>query len=454
MTTMQPSPLSPLRGPAASARGPAPLPGPGELAVVVGSGRSGRAACRLLLGLGARVRLLEEREEALTTETLEAVRGAEVLAGPHGPAQFEGARLVVPSPGVPLRRLLEAMGKEPSFPLESEEGPNILAETELAWRFLGAERLVAVTGTSGKTTTVHLIGAMLREAGLRTVLAGNVGTPLSEYVLAGRGADAVVLEISSFQLQTCMRLRPHVAVLMNITPNHLDYHRDMEEYVDAKLRLFACMGEEDRAVVPAEWRKAYVQAGFRAPMESVELRGLFPETRLLGEHNRLNAETAWACASFLGCGLEAARRAVKNFEPLPHRLEMVAEKGGVLYVNDSKCTTVSSLETALRAMERPALLLCGGRFKGGDLEALRPLVRERVRLVAGFGESEEIFSPAWRDLVPLRWFPTLDPALAWLHAEARPGEAVLLAPGTASFDLYKGMAMRGAHFRRLVEALS
>ncbi|MDO5536380.1 MAG: UDP-N-acetylmuramoyl-L-alanine--D-glutamate ligase [Desulfovibrionaceae bacterium] len=450
------SPFSPFPAPSDQGRDDRPahalLPGTDDRVVVVGSGRSGRAACRLLARRGCEVRLLEAKAESVTPqlrEELEAL-GVTIETGPHRPEQFAGAAFVVPSPGAPLESILSAMGRDRDFPLESAEGPCILAETELAWRCLDGEKVIAVTGTSGKTTTVHLITAMLKEAGRTVFLGGNVGTPLSEYILSGEKADAVVLEISSFQLQTCLRLHPDVAVLMNISPNHLDYHRDMDEYVAAKMRLFACMTKDDLALVPEEWLDVYHAAGFAAPTLSPAACGRFPKTRLFGAHNALNAEIAWQAVRRFGVSEEAAARAVAGFAPLPHRLEYVAEKGGVLYLNDSKCTTVSSLETALKAMDRPVLLLCGGRWKGGDLEALIPLVREKVRLVAGFGESEEVFTPAWKDVVPMRWFPELESAMRWLHGEAREGDVMLLSPATASFDLYRGMAFRGQHFKDIV----
>ncbi len=432
------------------------LPGTADRVVVVGAGRSGRASCRLLARRGCSVSLLEANASSVDgrlRQECEAL-GVTITTGPHGPAQFEGASFVVPSPGAPLISVLKAMGKDRDFPLESARGPCVLAETELAWRCLENERVIAVTGTSGKTTTVSLITAMLREAGRKVFLGGNVGTPLSEYILSGEKADVIVLELSSFQLQTCLRLKPDTAVLMNISPNHLDYHAGMDEYVAAKMRLFSCMDERGLAIVPEEWLGWYRGHGFKARVLCPEVCGRFPKTRLFGLHNALNCEIAWQAARGEGVSLEAAASAVANFKPLPHRLEYVAEKGGVLYVNDSKSTTVSSLETALTAMDRPVLLLCGGRWKGGDLEALLPLVREKVRLVAGFGESEEHFSAAWKEAVPMRWFAAQRPAVEWLHGQARPGDVVLLSPATASFDLYKGMAYRGQDFKDIVETLS
>ncbi len=458
MSHMPLSPFSPF--PAHSAPQPTEqavvhsLPGAGDRVVVVGSGRSGRAAARLLCRLKCDVLLLDAKGISSEAEAELKDLPLRIEVGPHRPEQFAGADFVVPSPGAPLEHLLEIMGKSRDFPLDSAEGPCILAETELAWRCLDGEKIIAVTGTSGKTTTVHLMAAMLREAGKSVFLGGNVGTPLSLYVLGQEKCDCLVLELSSFQLQTCLTLHPDVAVLVNITPNHLDYHKDMAEYVAAKMRLFACMTENDLAIVPEEWQKLYHEAGFAAPCIAARPCGRFSKTHLLGEHNALNCETAWQAVQRLGVTEEAAASAVEHFAPLPHRLEFVAEKHGVLYINDSKCTTVSSLETALKAMDRPVLLLCGGRWKGGDLEALIPLVREKVRFVAGFGESEQIFSGAWHDIVPMRWFETMEPAFDWLNEKAEVGDAVLLSPATASFDLYKGMAYRGRHFKDLVEKLA
>ncbi len=437
------------------------IPARGDRVVVVGSGKSGLAACRLLAGRGCRVHLLEagQMDESVRSQMEEL--GCVVEIGPHTREQFAGAAFVIPSPGVSLRSLLQTMGLPEDYPLEGGQGPAILAETELAYRFLAGEgspreHIFAVTGTSGKTTTVHLVASMLAAGGKRVCLAGNVGTPLSQYLLdleAGSPrADCIVVEISSFQLQTCVLFHPHVAVLMNITPNHLDYHRDMDEYIAAKLRLFACQEEGDKAIVPAEWSAAYRAASYRAREVRVQVHHLFAKTQLLGPHNELNAEIAWEAVREYVSFRDAAR-AVAEFRPLPHRLERVCEHDGVLYVNDSKSTTLTSLEIALKSFARPVLLLCGGHFKGGDPRELAPLVRERVRLVAGFGDAQDIFMPAWEGIVPMRWFPTLRPAVEWLHGEARAGDVVLLSPGTASFDLYRGMAYRGADFKAIVAQL-
>ncbi|MDY3808689.1 UDP-N-acetylmuramoyl-L-alanine--D-glutamate ligase [Desulfovibrio sp. PG-178-WT-4] len=422
----------------------------GELAVVVGAGRSGLAAARLLSREGARVRLLDRNTAALSPEQAASLQklGVDVQLGEHSPEQFEHAAFVVPSPGMPVAKLAQYLGGA------CEGAPEVLAEMELAWRYLNDEPVLAVTGTSGKTTTASLAAAMLQAQGYTVFLGGNIGTPLSEYVLSGRKADVLVLEISSFQLQACSTFCPRAGVLLNITPNHLDYHKDMAEYTEAKFRLFRCQDEGDLAVLGADLQELARGFNLRARQVWVRESERFPQSGLLGAHNKFNEEAAWQACRFFGVSEANAARAVARFKPLPHRLELVRERGGVLYVNDSKCTTVSSLKVALQAFDRPLRLLCGGKFKGGDLAALGGLVRERVREVALFGASREHFEKAWRDLAPLRWHPTLEEAVRALAASAKEGDVVLLAPATSSFDLYDNYMARGDDFKRIVSELA
>ena len=424
----------------------------GERAVVVGAGRSGMAAVRLLLRQRAQVRLLEKNPAQVQPQfRAEAeAAGVDIICGDHGPQHFAGAHYVIPSPGMPVASLL------PMLPASSKNGgPEVLAEMELAWRHLDGEPVLAVTGTSGKTTTASLAAAMLGAQGLVVFLGGNIGTPLCEYVLSDRRADVLVVEISSFQLQTCSTFCPRVAVLLNISENHLDYHKDMREYVDAKFRVFRCQEEGDVAVLGASLKPLLAQYALHA--RQVWFEGgvrRFPKSRLLGAHNDSNMEAAWLACREFGVNQDNAARAVVNFNPLPHRLEMVREKDGVLYVNDSKCTTVSALRVALEAFERPVLLLCGGKFKGGDLAGLLPLVRQKCRAVALFGASREHFEGAWQGHIPLSWDATLAEAVQRTQGLAQRGDAVLLAPATASFDLYANYLARGDDFKRVVEALA
>lgn len=430
---------------------------PGELAVVVGAGLSGLAAARLLLDLGAKVRLLERNGAHIPPDFREEVAPGdlEIVCGEHRSEDFAGARLVVPSPGVAAARIRCFLPKS--------DPPLLMAETELAWRQLEDEKLLAVTGTSGKTTTTSLCAAMLERQGLRVFTGGNIGTPLSSYVLARRAGapkvDVVVLELSSFQLQTCSMLRPDVALLLNISPNHLDYHADMEEYVSAKMRLFATQGPQDVAVLHRSMDDLARFHGLRArlvwhdmPATPEEL-GRFAGIRLIGPHNLANAQAAWLACRELGVDEGTASAAVAAFEPLEHRLERVALHDDVLFVNDSKCTTVEALRVALDAFDAPILLLAGGRFKGGDLAALRPLLERKVRHMGLYGGSREEFERAFAGAVPLHRDETLEQATRRLFTFAQRGDVMLLAPAAASFDQYENYLCRGDDFKRVVNLL-
>ena len=424
---------------------------PGQRAVVVGAGVSGLAAARLLHRLGARVRLLERSAERIPADFAAWAQktGTEIVCGAHTPEQFADAALVVPSPGV-------AASVIRTF-LPAENPPAIMAETELAWRQLNGEPVLAVTGTSGKTTTTSLCAAMLREQGLRVFTGGNIGTPLSEYILSGEKVDVVVLELSSFQLQTCSTLHPHAAILLNISENHLDFHKDMQEYIDAKMHLFAHQTAEDLAVLHEGMEELRQQYQLKARVVFYAAGNRFPETQLLGPHNQANAEAAWIACQTFGVTEEAAARAVASFEPLENRLERVAERNGVLFVNDSKCTTVEALRVSLASFDRPIALLAGGKFKGGDLVGLRSLVKDHVRCVALFGGARDHFEEAWQGVVPMTWDATLEDAMRRLTgygtetpALVASGDVVLLAPATSSYDQYPNYIRRGDDFRRIV----
>ncbi|MDL2209211.1 UDP-N-acetylmuramoyl-L-alanine--D-glutamate ligase [Desulfovibrio sp. OttesenSCG-928-O18] len=416
----------------------------------MGAGASGEAAARLIHRQGGRVRLLERTPEKVGPALLALASeiGMEIITGPHAPEHFAGASLVVPSPGVPftvLRPLVEAAGNPP-----------VMAELELAWRYVD-EPVLAVTGTSGKTTTVSIAAAMLREAGKNVFLGGNIGTPLSDYVTGvaagAKKADVLVLEVSSFQLQGCDTFRPRVGVLLNLSPNHLDHHESMREYAEAKFSLFARQTVDDLALFGTALEDEVPLHHIKARVEYFSSGRRQWKTRLLGGHNQANIEAAYQACREFGVFEEAAARAAAAFEPMPNRLEMVGEWNGVAYINDSKCTTVSALEVALRSMERPTLLLAGGVFKGGDLKALAPLVKEKVKAVGLFGANKDVFASAWEGVAPLTWSPTMEEAVRELRKAAAPGDAVLLAPATSSFDLYANYAERGADFRRIANLM-
>lgn len=423
----------------------------GALGVVVGSGASGLAAAKLLHLAGAKVRIVDKNPAGFgeAAKAMAAEYGFEMISGEHQPEHFAGAALVVPSPGVPLKTL------EPI--LAAAGSPDCISELEFASRFT-TESCIAVTGTSGKTTTVSLMAAMLEEAGKRVFLGGNIGTPLSEYVInlheGAPKADVLVLEVSSFQLQGTRAFHPHVAVLLNLSENHLDQHRDMAEYSAAKFMIFRNQTASDLAIIGESLFDEMQHHHLRSRVEYFAAPQRFTACKLLGRHNLANLEAAYMAVQEYGVSFEQAGAAVASFAPLPHRLELVAEKGGVQYVNDSKCTTVEALKVALESFERPVLLLAGGVFKGGDLDSLRTLIKEKVKAIGLFGNSREIFEAAWADTAPISWDAKLEGAVKRLHALAANGDAMLLAPATSSFDLYANYKARGNDFKKIVEELA
>ncbi len=423
-----------------------------QKAAVFGAGRSGMAALRLLSSFDIPVCLLEKNPKNISGEFNAWLRerNIPVFTGEHKLEYLNGVDLIIPSPGV-ARSMITGIYRDAQAPCTAE----IMAESELAWRFLEGEPVIGITGTSGKTTTTSICSAMLQKHGLRVFTGGNIGIPLSEYILGRLSgspkADVVVLELSSFQLQTCSTLRPHVGILLNISENHLDFHKDMKEYTDAKMQLFARQDAGDYAIFNPALGGLAKRYGVKAPVTFFRTdQKLFPDTKLLGMHNQSNASAAFLAAAVFGTTEKEAAEAMKEFSPIANRLEYVAEINGVLYVNDSKCTTVEALQVALNAFDKPLLLLAGGKFKGGDLQGLRPLIKNRVKSVFLFGASRPIFESAWSDIVPVTWDEDLNAAFARLHKTAGPGDIVLLAPATSSFDLYANYVERGNHFKQLV----
>ena len=418
----------------------------GRNAVVVGAGGSGRAAARLLARCGCSVRLVERNPEAVD-ETFRAEAkelGVNLLFGEHTREQFEDSNLVVMSPGIPVVKIAHLFpGGDKGF------GPEVMSELELAWRFV-SEPVLAITGTSGKTTTTGIAAAMLEEAGRKVFVGGNIGTPLSEYILSGESADILVLEVSSFQLQLCDLFKPRVAVLLNITPNHLDYHADMEEYLEAKLKIFARQEQFDLAVIPCTLKDELAgKIPERVRARCFSGRDRFHCPALRGAHNQENMEAAFMAVKYFGVGEQQAQDALDKYAPPPHRLETVDEINGVLFVDDSKATTIDAMRVALQAMDRPVLLLAGGVFKGGSPEELLPLLTEKVRAVGLYGAGKDVFEKAWKGNVDLFWEPTLEQAMKRLWKMARGGEAVLLSPATSSFDQYSDYKARGEDFKRV-----
>jgi UDP-N-acetylmuramoylalanine--D-glutamate ligase len=452
-----------------------PLELAGRKVLVVGLARSGVAAARLAARLGARVTATDRRGAAELPEAAAGLAGLGVALslGGHDAADFAGADLVVVSPGVPLTL--------PELGAARRAGVPVVAEVELAARLLGGLPIVAVTGTNGKSTTTALAGALLA-ADRRAFVGGNLGTPLSELALAGGGADVAVVELSSFQLEGIDRLRPRVAAVLNVTPDHLDRHGTVDAYAAAKARLFANQQPGDAAVANAADPLALGMAaasrgelwtfgrgdpgprGVRDDGERLRLRPAAGGTEayavrsraLRGAHNRENAMAAVACARLLGVRGDAVQRALDAFPGLPHRLERVAERGGVEWVNDSKATNVDSTRVALSAFPagRPSvILLLGGLGKKAPYAPLRPLFPGRVKALLTLGEDAPAIERELGDAAPTERCGDLARAVARAAALAAPGDVVLLSPACASYDQFRSYEHRGDAFRALVAAL-
>ena len=416
----------------------------GKRVAVVGAGRSGVAAARLARAAGAGVRLLERTASALAPHMQDELQasGVELRIGEHAAQYFSDAELVILSPGIPARDIL------PLLP-DQEEIP-VVSELEMASWFV-SEPVIAVTGSNGKTTTVCLISRIFESQGWDVFLGGNIGTPLSEYVRKQERADLVILEVSSFQLQNTSTFRPSISVFLNFSLNHLDYHLDIQEYWQAKTRIFVNQDLGDTAILPGEWRDREIEP-LKDRVRKVYIEGCddFGCPHLLGGHNRMNMEAASLACGCFGIEQEQASAAMRTFQGRPHRLQLIREVDGLQFVDDSKATTLEAQEAALKSFQAPILLLAGGRFKGGRPERLAELIADRVKVVGLFGESRELFSEAWKDCAPLFWEPTLEKAFHRIVSLAAGGDVILLSPGTSSFDLFENYEQRGRAFSDLV----
>ena len=444
----------------------------GKRVTVVGLARSGVAACTALAERGARV-LGTDRQprERLRGDLagLEA-RGVGLATGGHRVEDFLAADLIVISPGVPtdLDLLVQARAR----------GIPVWAEVELA-SLLTRARFLGITGTNGKSTTTSLLGAMLETAGFPVVVAGNIGTALCEVVPTLGPSHWVVAELSSFQLETIVTFRPRVAVLLNLAPDHLDRYATVADYYAAKVRIFMNQTPEDVAVLNAddpptlEWARgirsqprlfsrlrtvgdgAFVRDGrlvVRRDGRTEAACGV-SEIRIQGLHNLENGLAAAAAAAAIGVPAAAIGDALRRFPGLPHRLELVAESGGVRYVNDSKGTNVGAVVKSLESYAGEVILIVGGKDKGGDFAPLRPLVAARVKTLLLLGQARDAIRTQLAGACPMEEAPTLDAAVRRAAAIAAPGDTVLLSPACASFDMFRDFEHRGEVFRQAVRDL-
>jgi UDP-N-acetylmuramoylalanine--D-glutamate ligase len=433
----------------------------------VGLARSGRAAALVLDARGEHAIGVD----AGAPEGLQALAdaGVELHLGQDGVSLLERVGAVVKSPGVP--------GRAPVIAAARARGLPVLGELEFAWRLLGNE-FVAVTGTNGKTTTVELIGHIHRTAGLPVAVAGNVGAALSGLVGEVDPDVTIICEASSFQLEDTLAFAPEAAVLLNIAPDHLDRHASLEEYTAAKLEVFARQSPEDVAVLPADLglqppglARRVSFGGRLAPdgepsPESVVLsegailwRGepllRADEIHLRGRHNAHNAMAAAAVCLARGIDPDAVRAGLRTFAGVPHRLQEIARREDVLYVNDSKATNVASTLVALASFVPGAVhLILGGQSKGQDFTPLREPVERSCQAVYLIGEDASLIASELAGMpVPLLECGELEQALEVAVSTARPGDVVLLSPACASFDQFADFEARGERFRELVEGL-
>ena len=451
----------------------------GKPVTVFGLGRSGESAAHLLQALGAQVTIVEERvtEEAKQARDRFLPQGIQVLLGDRAEEGCGQAELVVVSPGVPK--------EHPVLRHLSERGTPVVAEIELASWLLSAP-IIAVTGTNGKSTTVRLIGTILQQSGQSAFVGGNLGTPLCEAVARPGGDtqppayDWVVAEVSSFQLETIHRFHPHIAVLLNITPDHLDRHPTKDDYVAAKQRIFENQTSHDRAIV--NWDDPLVRSlAAQAPSllyafslkERVE-RGLYVDqdtiwarmngseisimTRdqlpLRGDHNVANAMVAIGVGLLCGCSIPEIVEGLKRTPTFEHALEPVREWHGIRFVNDSKGTNVDATLKAIQSFQEPLIVIVGGKDKGGDFSQLVESIRRGVKHVVVIGEATRKIQEALGQVQPLTVAATLTEAVAQAAQAASPGDVVLFSPACASFDMFRNYHHRGLEFKRIVGELS
>jgi UDP-N-acetylmuramoylalanine--D-glutamate ligase len=436
--------------------------------LVVGLARTGMECARFIVNQGAKVSVSDLRSETDLEQEIDALKGLPIhyfLAGEER-HWLEGMDLVVPSPGVPAaNRLLEEANRR---------GIEILSEIELAYRFFRFP-IVAITGTNGKSTTTTLVGEMLNANGTKVFIGGNIGAPLIGF--AGGDWEWGVVEISSFQLEWIKEFRPRVAVLLNLSEDHLDRYPDFAAYCRAKERILENQTGRDIAILNRDdslvWALrqgrpariisfgfSEVDEGVFARSEEIVWRDACAEERfplghvkIQGVHNVENMMAAIAVAKAIGMPAQIIQRTLEEFPGLEHRLEFVREKDGVRYYNDSKGTNVGAVVKSLASFSSPVILLAGGVDKGGDYGVLRDGVRKGVKRLVLFGAAKELIAKTLETLTQTVLVDNMAAAVRDAHQHAQPGDVVLLSPACSSFDMFRNYAERGRVFKNLVEAL-
>lgn len=440
----------------------------GKKIVIIGMGKTGITAARFLGKQGVKVAVTDEKPVDQWGSEFEQIAKEKWLeTGDYNARILKGASMVVPSPGIPPGNDLLVEAQKKNIP--------VISEIELAYWFLKVP-VIAVTGTNGKTTTTTLLGEILKYSGKKTFVGGNIGTPLIEYVEGSQKEDFIVAEISSFQLQWIEKFRPFIAVLLNITCDHINYHGSFAEYRRIKTRVFANQTKEDFAILnAADPEPEGIARAIRAQIvkfssKSVLQKGIFIKNNnmilrmpganeeqyplsiisLPGLHNVENVMAAIMAARFCGCSQGNIIAAVAAFRGLPHRIEFVGEKNSIKFYDDSKGTNVGSVVRALETFAKPVILLLGGRDKDGDFETLKPLLAAKAKKVILFGEARNrIASLIGKDMPALKK-AKLREAIESAYKNAQPGDIILLSPGCASFDEFTNYKERGNFFKDVV----
>ncbi|MBN1224361.1 MAG: UDP-N-acetylmuramoyl-L-alanine--D-glutamate ligase [Candidatus Aminicenantes bacterium] len=442
----------------------------GKKVLVVGLGKTGESVCRFLLDRQARVQISEGKPSEQISDKIRqwTQRGVEIEAGGHRRSSFMQADMIVPSPGVPpIPELTDAMA----------HGVEVVSEVELAFRYIRG-RIIGITGSNGKSTTATLCHEILVKGGRKAFLAGNIGTPLISFVDSSKDDHIYVTELSSFQLEYAKHFRASVSIFLNITPDHLDWHKSFDDYFSAKKRLFKNQNRNDTAILngddPLVWnlreeirphiygfsRMRAISPGCYIDKDRIVFSDDGKKTimntndvHLPGVHNQENIMAALCVGHLLHVPSPVIKTSVEEFEGLEHRLEKVATLEGVTFYNDSKATNVGAALKSIQSFDQKIILILGGRDKGGTFEALKKSIALQVKKIFLLGEAKEKIAGALKNGVPMSRVSSLREAVESGFAAASPGDVVLLAPACTSYDMFANFEERGKIFKQEVLSL-
>ncbi len=442
--------------------------------MVIGLAASGLAAAQLLKESGVVVRVTDSGDSSDVAKRATELRmaGVDCEVGQHTEAFLEGSELIVVSPGV----------ENGSLPIKwaQERGIPIISEIELGYLFCKG-KIIAISGTNGKSTVTSLIGEILKKAGRSVYVCGNIGLPFTSIASKTNEADVIVLEISSFQLERIDEFAPHIAILLNISEDHLDRYKEFSDYVDAKLRLFANQGEGGYAILNYDQtRLRNISSSLKPEVLffsknrlSKEHNGAYVENEelvvrkgrryiwlasldslsLKGEHNLENSLASGLAALLMGVEPDCINSVLTSFKTLDHRFEFIGTVGGVRFIDDSKATNVDSAYKAIQSSPKGIILIAGGKDKGGSYKVLVNPLKEKVKSLILIGEAKDKIAGIFSDVVPVNFASDMNDAVAKAFDESKSGDTVMLSPMCSSFDMFKDYKERGDHFRKAVEGL-